>query len=422
MTGSRNNAIRAWERVIQGPGLGRRVSALYGSLYLHYGIYGVFMPLWFQQKGITSAQIGTLLALPTLLRIVFVAPVTALADRLRRIREVLFCCVALTCALVFVLDHVSGYVDLLFFFTLFAVAWDPLPILADGYASAAVRVRGIDFGRMRLWGTIALVAVSIVGGRVLDRIGIERVPDMTGALLLAPLLVLPFAPPDCLFGESAKALPGEWRSILRDRSAMLVLIGIAILMGSNAILLGFSSIQWAAKGISNGNIGLLYGVAAVSEVAVFSVAQAILGRRSELLLLVFGAAMTTVRWVGLATNPGMGVLVVLALLQGPAGTTTIAGSVLYIARRFPTHLVATANGVNAVFVGLAVALGMFAGGYLWGAMKALSYLPMAAMSGLALAIFLIAVRRQAPLGRTPLRLNGSGAACDLGTHRRGPKP
>lgn len=383
-----------WRSVIEGRGLSRRVSLLYGALYLHYGVYGVFIPLWFQHKGMSPEQIGTLLAVPLLLRIFVVAPVTALADRLRRVRDLLAISIAITAALVLVLDKVSGYVSFLVFFTLFAVAWDPLPILADGYASAAVRARGLDFGHMRLWGTISLVSASMVGGRVLDQVGVDLVPVMTGVLLLASLLVVPALPPDRLFGDPVRAKPGEWRSIVRDRPAMLVLGGLALLIGSNSMLLGFGAIQWSAKGISSGDIGLLYGIAAVSEVAVFAIVQKLLGSRSELWLLIIGAALTTVRWLGFATDPGFGFLVGLALLQGPAGTTAIAGSILFIARRFSTHLVATANGVNAVLVGASTAVVMFAGGYLWGAMKAVSYIPMAGMSLLSLAIFLVALRQK----------------------------
>jgi len=385
---------RKWHHIIEGPGLGRRVGLLYGALYLHYGIYGVFIPLWFQSKGMSSAQIGTLLAVPLLLRIFVVAPVTALADRLRRVRDILAVSIAITAALILVLEKIDGYIAFLVFFTLFAVSWDPLPILADGYASAVVRARGLDFGRMRMWGTISLVSVSMVGGRLLDRLGIDLVPVMTGALLLVSLLVIPALPPDRLFGDPVRAAPGEWRTIVRDRPAMLVLTGLALLIGSNSMLLGFGAIQWSARGISSGNIGLIYGIAAVSEVAVFSTVQKSLGHRSELWLLVIGACLTTVRWFGFAMDPGLGFLVGLALLQGPASTTAIAGSILYIARRFPTHLVATANGVNAVLVGAATAVVMYAGGYLWGALKSLAYLPMAAMSLLSLAIFLVAVRQR----------------------------
>jgi MFS transporter, PPP family, 3-phenylpropionic acid transporter len=233
---------------------------------------------------------------------------------------------------------------------------------------------------------------------------VDLVPVMTCVLLLIPLLVIPFLPPDKLFGEPERAAPGEWRSILRDGEAMLVLAGIAIVMGSAAILLGFGAIQWSARGLSHGSIGLLYGVAAASEIIVFSFAQTLLGKHSELWLLVIGAALTTLRWLGMATDPGFGFLTVLALLQGPSATTTIAGSILYIARRFPTHLVATANGVNAVLVGVSVAGAMFVGGYLWDSLKALSYLPMAGMSSLAFAIFVVAARRQRHLVGTEGRL------------------
>ena len=50
---------------------------------------------------------------------------------------------------------------------------------------------------------------------------------------------------------------------------------------------------------------------------------------------------------------------------------------------------------GALIVGFtSAAAAMFVGGYLWEALKALSYLPMAGMSLAALVIFLVAVRRQ----------------------------
>jgi PPP family 3-phenylpropionic acid transporter len=175
---------------------------------------------------------------------------------------------------------------------------------------------------------------------------------------------------------------------------MLVLLGVALLMGSSAMLLGFGAIQWSAQGISNGNIGLLYSVAAGSEILVFAFAQTLLGKRSELVLLVVGAAVTIVRWLGMATDPSLKYLVALALLQGPAATALIVGNILYIARRFPTHLVATANGVNAVLVGVCAAAVTFVAGYLWEALQARAYLPMAAIATVALVIFLVSARRQ----------------------------
>jgi hypothetical protein len=105
-------------------------------------------------------------------------------------------------------------------------------------------------------------------------------------------------------------------------------------------------------------------------------------------------------------------LVALALLQGPAATALIVGNILYIARRFPTHLVATANGVNAVLVGVCAASVTFLGGYLWDALKARAYLPMAGLATLALVIFVFSARRQhrAPMvdpGTVPSQLQST---------------
>ena len=73
--------------------LGWQVAALYASFYPHYGLFSVYLGAWLTHKGLTPSQVGLLVATPLLLRVLFVAPVTELADRLRRIRELLFACV-----------------------------------------------------------------------------------------------------------------------------------------------------------------------------------------------------------------------------------------------------------------------------------------------------------------------------------------
>ena len=58
--------------------LGLKTSMLYGAVYLHYGVFAIFMPVWLKNLGLPASQIGILVSLPLLLRILFVAPVSAL--------------------------------------------------------------------------------------------------------------------------------------------------------------------------------------------------------------------------------------------------------------------------------------------------------------------------------------------------------
>jgi PPP family 3-phenylpropionic acid transporter len=371
-------------------GLSAKVSLLYAAVYLHYGVFGVFVPVWLTHRGLQPDRVGLLISAPMLLRILFVAPVTGLADRLRRIRELLFLCLAGAAALMAGLSLVQGFAALAIFFVVFSVAWDPIPILADAYAVATVRARSLDFGRMRVWGSLAFILANLGGGRLIDMMGIQVVPGLTAALLLAPLLVIPFLPPDRHFGDPKPSAKGEWKLLLRDMPLMLV-IGATSLIGASGGLFAVSSaIHWTAKGYSAGFIGLLSGIGIASEICVLWVSQWLLGARSPLWLIAIGTVLIIVRWVFMAFDPPQAMLVPLQVLQG-CGIGILAGLMLFIAQRVPVHLVSTAQGINAVALGVIAAAATAGSGYLWQACGSLGYLLMALIATIGLSLIVLAL-------------------------------
>jgi MFS transporter, PPP family, 3-phenylpropionic acid transporter len=365
--------------------LGLKTSMLYGAVYLHFGVFAIFMPVWLKHQGLPDPRIGLLMSLPLLLRILFVAPMSALADHLRRIREVLFVCLALMAALVGSLNLVHGFVPIAIAFVVLSMVWDPIPVLTDSYAVAAVRVRGLDFGRMRLWGSLAHIFANVVGGKLIDLAGIRLVPWMTAALLLVPLAVIPFLPADRRFGDPAPAAKGEWVTLVKDRPLMVVVIATCLILGSQGLFSGFAAIHWTARGFSGLFIAALNGVGIGAEILILWLCQRLLGRRSPLVLILVMAGLTVVRWLLMTLDPGPAFLVPIQLLQG-SGMGVVAGLMLFIAERAPAHLMATAQGLYAVIVGVIAALVVAGSGFLWQALGPRAYLVMALITVVGMAM------------------------------------
>lgn len=371
------------------------MSTVYAAIYLHYGAFGMFLPMWFAHRGMTPEQIGILVALPMMLRILFVAPVTNLADRLRRIREVLLVCVVVAMLLMTGLNYAVTYWQLLVFFTVFALVWDPLPILADSYAVLAVRSQGLDFGRMRLWGSLAFVAANLASGKLIELHSVEVVPWLTAALLAVPIIPILMLPPDRLLGAPEKAARLEWRGIVRDRTLMGVMFAAALIASSHVVLSTFGAIQWSKEGISGSMIGALVGVAILGEVAVMFAAQRLLGTRSPLWLIAIGGAVAVLRWMLAATSPPLPVLFVLMFLNGLTGMGAITGLMLYIGQRVEGRLISTAQGINAVLLGVLAAIATAASGFAWRALETNAYFAMAAIAALGCVIVARALVKRA---------------------------
>ncbi|MFT3728638.1 MAG: MFS transporter [Terricaulis sp.] len=376
-------------------GLSSRISLMYAAVYLHYGAFGLFIPMWFQHRGLAPEQIGALMSLPMLLRIFFVAPVTGLADRLRRIREVLLACVIGAMVLMCSMSFAHAYWQLLVFFTVFSLVWDPLPILADSYATLSVRTHGLDFGRMRLWGSIGFVVANIGAGALIGKYSPEVIPWLTSALLAIPIVPIMLLPPDRTLGSPEKPESKEWRKVVTDRRLMGVMTATALIGASHSLLNTFGAIQLTGMGISGATIGVLVGVSIFAEIAVLFVAQKLLGKHSPLWLIVIGGAVAIVRWISMSGRPNLYELGALQLLNGITGMGVITGLMLYIAQRVDPKLMSTAQGINAVVLGV-IAAGATAGsGYAWHAMGANSYYLAALIAALGAVLTLPALRAKA---------------------------
>lgn len=391
MTSSVGGASTAAPRL---GGLSARISVMYAAIYLHYGAFGLFIPMWFEHRGLTPEQIGTLMSLPMFLRILFVAPVSGLADRLQRIREVLLVCVVGAMLIMSFMSFAQTYWQMLIFFTVFALVWDPLPILADAYAVLSVRSRGLDFGRMRLWGSLAFVAANIASGSLIGLYSPEVIPWFTAALLAVPIVPILLLPPDRTLGSQEKAERVSWRNAFSDRSVVVAMIGAAFIATSHVLLNTFGTIQFTAMGLDGTTIGALVGVSILAEILVLFAAQKVLGARSPLWLIAIGGLTAVARWIFMSFQPGLYELVVLQFLNGITGMGVIAGLMLFIAQRVDGRLIATVQGINAVVLGLTSALATFASGYVWKALGYNAYLIAAFVAALGCAPILLALRKK----------------------------
>lgn len=364
-----------------GKRLAAGVSLLYLALYLHFGFFG-WMPVWLKDAGSSATEIGTLISIPLILRILTVAPFAAWCGRHGRVRNAIALTVLLAAVAIVFLPYATTHWRRLALFLVFSIIWDQMPVLMDAYAVLTVRSRGLDFGRLRVWGSIAVIVSSVLAGWVIEKVGIKALPWMVAALLLPPLAIIPFLPRDsALIRDSANHRNG-WREVFRDRTLMSVILAASLMIGSGGVIYSFGAIQWKNAGISESAIGLLNAISVSSEVLVFACGAKLLGPRDPRLMVVIGGLLTALRWAIMATAPGLAMLVVAQILQSFLVGGALLAPVLMIASRVPDKLVPSAQGLYAVLLGVTLAAVIAGSGWLWQLGPAKAYL---AMSVLALA-------------------------------------
>ncbi|MCW1402902.1 MFS transporter [Novosphingobium sp. MW5] len=361
------------------------VSGLYLALYLHYGFFA-FIPLWLKATGATPAEIGFLLAIPLVLRILTVAPFSAWAGRNGWVRNAISITAVLSAALILLLLGKPDYAGRIVIVLAFSIAWDQLPVLADAYAVMTVRSHAVDFGRVRVWGSIAAVASSAAAGWVIGVTGIELLPALVAGLLLLPALTAPLLPSDRSMAALENKTEGSWRDLVGDRQLMSALVAGALVIASHGVIANFIAIQLSAQGISTGMIGTIQAVAISFEIFAFWFGAKLLGQRDPMILIRIAAAAAFARWCIMALNPGLPVVLAVQVLQGVTSTGAILGVMLVIAHRVPVRLSAAAQGFNAVLLGIALAVVTFGSGLLWSQGIAASYSAMAILALIGLLV------------------------------------
>lgn len=363
----------------EGKRLSARVSGLYLALYLHYGFFA-FIPLWLKSNEASAAEIGLLLAIPLILRLLTVAPFSAWAGRRGRVRDAITVTAIVSAVLVLLLLAKPGHAGRIAIVLAFSIAWDQLPVLTDAYAVMAVRSHGVDFGRVRVWGSIAAVVSTAAAGWTLGVTGIAILPLLVAALLLFPALTAPLLPSDRTMAAAEAEPTGRWRDVIGDRILMRALIGSALVMGSHGMITNFAAIQWSAHGISTGMIGTLQATAVSCEIIAFWFGAKLLGAREPILLIWLAAAVSVIRWCTMAVNPGIVALSAIQLLQGVTSTGAILGAMLVIAQRVPVKQSGAAQGLNAVILGVALAIVTAGSGLLWSRGVSVAYGAMAMLA------------------------------------------
>ena len=361
------------------------VSGLYLSLYLHYGFFA-FLPLWLKATGASPQEIGLLVAIPLILRLLTVAPFSAWAGRHARVRD----CIALTAlasaAVVLLLLREPAHAGRVAIVIAFSIAWDQIPVLTDAYAVMAARTHNLNFGRLRVWGSIGVVASNAIAGWAIGLAGIKALPLMTAAVLMLPVMVALLLPGDRQLAPAEEAVPGRWQEVLKDRTLLLAMAAASLAMGSHGVLNSFSAIQWAGQGISTGLIGILQALAVSAEIVAFWFGAKLLGKRDPNLMICAGAIAALARWLIMATNPALPLLIVAQLINGISATGTILGIMLVITARVPSSLSAAAQGLNAVLFGAILAASTAGSGLLWSLGASPAYLAMAVLAALGAVV------------------------------------
>ncbi len=381
-----------------------RIALFYVAIFLVLGVSLPYFPLWLKAQGLTPVEIGLVTSVPLFIRIAATPMIGIAADRSGAVKGVVLVGAGGALASSLALGLAQGLWAILVLFALFQVASLALMPLAEVVAMREVRQRGLDYGRMRLWGSVAFIAANLAGGFALSGFGAGSILVLIIAASVVTVLAAAALPAGPAAAGSAPKPSIRSVGLQLLRLDLILIVGASgFIQAAHAVYYAFSAIHWQALGLPETSFGFLWGIGVVAEVVLFAYAGQVLKRVGAVAMIAIGALGSIVRWGLMATDPSFAVLVVLQLLHGLTFGATHLGVVHAIQARVGPDQAASAQSLHsALSSGVMMGGAMALAGVLYAPLGGLSYLVMMGLAviggGLAVAAMKVTSRAAGPGG------------------------
>ncbi|WP_022940882.1 3-phenylpropionate MFS transporter [Psychromonas hadalis] len=326
-----------------------------------YFIWGVFLPfwgIWLTGQGVSTEQVGLLFSIGLVLR--FVSSLTILprvskgSATLKLIRILAF--IILLCFAS--LFYLKGYLWLATLTLLINFMMAPMMPLGDIIGSRLVKQIQLDYGRVRLWGSLSFIAGSTIVGWLVVDFGLQAILALIvfmSAVMWAFTLAN-LSPP--LVDESKEKIehkPSLWR-MLKKPELLLFLLIVGFIQGSHGAYYAFSTIYWDSVGLSGSSIAWLWTIGVFAEVLIFRFNSKLFGNWSIKQMLLLALIGGIIRWATFSMTENFILLAMIQTFHGLTFAVTHLAAIRYISQQKSSQLVAYQSLYSGIALGLMMAL------------------------------------------------------------------
>lgn len=221
------------------------------------------------------------------------------------------------------------------------------------------------YGRIRLWGSIGFIVAVVAIGYYLDHAVIAH---LLWIVLMALIGIAVFAQqiPEVSLGKHEAAREPIIK-ILRQRNVIILFLGCFLMSAAHGPYYTFYSIYLVEHGYAKSDVGWLWALGVICEVAVFIWMSQLMKRFSSYQILIVSFALAVVRFLLIAWGVDSLVLMLFAqTLHAATFGAYHAAAVALIHQLFPGHNQAKGQALyTSLSFGAGGTFGGLISGYLW---------------------------------------------------------
>lgn len=327
--------------------------------------YYPYFVVFLRDRGLSNTTIGTIAA--TISAVVVIAhPFWGLlSDLMKSVKKVFIIAITAAAILIFTLPLYQKALFLGLILALITFFESPLMSLLDSWLVRTIKNDpGLNYGTIRLWGSVGFALMVLVMGFIIDRFGIEVIFWIYAAwsvlAVLACLLQKDVQPETAAIMKNFQ--PG---SLFKNKPYLFfIILATVIFMPHRASMVFMPNLFEQINGSSR-EYGFAYFIAATSEIPVFIFSGRLLNKLKPQYLVGISLPFFVLRQFlySLVTTPAQAILI--QLLHGLSLGLFLAGAVYYVYDLAPDHLKATAQTLaTSMYFGLSGIVGNLAGGWI----------------------------------------------------------
>jgi len=350
-----------------------RLALFYTAYFAVAGIMLPYWPAWLEGRGLDPVTIGAVLAVGFWIKLVAQPAMAAVADASGALRGL----VILLAAGALVVYAGFGWAEAPWHYLMLAalagITFQTIMPLGEALSLAEIRDRGLDYGRVRIWGSVAFIAAAAAGGWAIDQFRTTAVLPMALMALVGLVIATIFLP-----RRRARAgRPWSWAAagrLVADRRFLTFVVAAGAAQASHCVFYGFGTIAWRRIGFDDTVIGGLWTIGVLAEIVLFWVAGRLGRFGSAPFLLAMAGLGVVVRWPLTAIAESIAVVAALQVLHALTFGAAHLGAMRFLQDNAPPGLEATAQALYyALVTGVLMGLCMPAAGLLYDSVGIAAY-------------------------------------------------
>jgi PPP family 3-phenylpropionic acid transporter len=272
-----------------------RLSAYYFFYFAFIGAFSPYFTLYLQSLAFSAWDIGVLMSLMQLMRVLAPNLWGWLADRLGAKTPIVRGAALMSLAGFSCFFFAQSFAGFFIGMALLTFFWSAALPLVEALTFTHLGAQASRYGAIRLWGSVGFIAAVLGLGWLLERLPLAAILWVSVAILggiLACAMVLPEKREDR--HETDRQPIGD---ILRRREVKALFAACFLMSAAHGALYVFYSIHLVSRGYGTTLVGFLWTLGVVAEIVVFLYLPRLFHRFSLRAILLFSFACAVARFL-----------------------------------------------------------------------------------------------------------------------------